>query len=45
MLQVFGQVGVVAGHQGQIAALGEPDAPQTQHRRVDHMHQIRAELL
>ena len=27
VLQVFGQVGVVAGHQGQVAGLGEPDAP------------------
>ena len=45
VLEVFGQMGVVARHQGQVAGLGQPDAAQAQHRRVHHMHQIGSKAL
>ena len=45
VLQVFGQMGVVARHQGQVAGLGQPDAPQAEHGWVHHMHQIGPEAL
>ena len=40
VLQVFGQVGVVAGHQRVGLGFGQPDAAQAQHGRVDHVHQV-----
>ena len=43
VLQVFGQMGVVAGHQGIALGLGDPDAPQAQHRWIHHVHQIGVE--
>ena len=37
------QVGVVAGHQGEPAGAGQPDATQPKHGGIHHMHQIRLE--
>ena len=45
VLQVFGQVGVVAGHQGVGLGLGQPDAPEAQHRRVHHVDEVRLEAV
>ena len=40
MLEVFGQVGVIAGDQRNALVLREPDAAEAQHRRVHHVDQI-----
>ena len=45
VLQVLGQVGVVAGHQGQAAGFGQPDAPQSQHGGIHHVHQVGGKVL
>ena len=45
VLQVLGQVGVIAGHQGIALGLRQPDPPQAQDGGVDHVHQVRAKGL
>ena len=40
MLEVFGQMGVIAGDQRNALVLREPDAAETQHRRVHNVDQI-----
>ena len=45
VLEVLGQMGVVAGDQGNRFAFGQPDATQAQHGRIDHMNQVRLEAV
>ena len=45
VLQVLGQMGVIARDQGIALGFGQPNTAQAQHRWVHHMDQIRVEAL
>ena len=45
VLEVFRQVGVVTGHQGNLLGFGQPDASKPQHRGIHHMNEVRLEAV
>ena len=45
MLEVLGQVGVIARHQGNPFGLRQPDAAKPEHGRIHHVNQIRLEVV
>ena len=45
VLQVFGQVGVVAGYQGIGLGFGQPDAAEPQHGGIDNVDKIGLEAI
>ena len=45
VLEIFGQMGVVAGDQGNPLGFGQPDAAQAEHGGVDHMNEVGLEAV